>query len=44
MIKLWVVLAVLASFLFMGPVIESSTTTSLHLFQAVGHAESGGGE
>jgi hypothetical protein len=44
MVKLWMVLAVLASFLFMAPVIESGTTTSLHLFQAIGNAESGGGE
>ena len=44
MLKLSIVLAVLVSFLLMGPVIESSTTPSLHLFQAVGNAESGGGE
>ena len=44
MFKLWIGLSVLASFLFVGPVIESSTTTSVHLFQAVGHAECGGGE
>lgn len=45
MTKLVAILVVLASFLLVAPVIESGTTTSMTVFQAVGNADdSGGGE
>jgi hypothetical protein len=46
MTKLLAVLAVVASFLFVAPVIESGTSGSTQYFQAVGTADggSGGGE
>jgi hypothetical protein len=34
---------VLFSFLLVAPVIESGTTNQVHVFQAVGNAEDGGG-
>lgn len=44
MSKLLAVLAVLASFLLAGPVIESGTSGSTQVFQAIGTADAGGGE
>jgi len=44
MAKLWAVLLILASFLLVAPVIESGTSESTQFFQAVGTADSGGGE
>jgi hypothetical protein len=46
MTKLLAVLALVASFLFVAPVIESGTSGSTQYFQAVGTADggSGGGE
>jgi hypothetical protein len=43
MTKLWVVVLVLVSFLFVAPVIESETSESSTIFQAIGTAEGGGG-
>jgi hypothetical protein len=43
MTKLWVVLLILGSILFVAPVIESGTSESSTIFQAVGTAEGGGG-
>lgn len=43
MTKFWAVLLVLASFLLVAPVIESGTSESTQVFQAIGTAESGGG-
>jgi hypothetical protein len=43
MAKLLAVLAVVASFLLVAPVIESGTSTSQPIFQAIGNAEDGGG-
>jgi len=43
MAKLLAVLAVLASFLLVAPVIESGTSSSTQVFQAIGTAEGGGG-
>jgi hypothetical protein len=43
MTKLVAVLAVLASFLFVAPVIESSTSESTQIFQAIGTADGSGG-
>lgn len=42
MAKWMAVLVVLVSFLLVAPVIESGTS-SVHVFQAVGNAEDGGG-
>ena len=42
MAKLMAVLVVLASFLLVAPVIESGTTGSTQIFQAIGTAEGGG--
>ena len=42
MAKLMAVLLVLASFLLVAPVIESGTTGSTQIFQAIGTAEGGG--
>ena len=41
--KLWTVLAILVSFLLVAPVIESGTSESSGIFQAIGTAEGGGG-
>ena len=38
----WAALAVVASFLLAAPVIESGTTGSTQVFQAIGTAEGGG--
>jgi hypothetical protein len=43
MTKLWAVLLVLASLLLVAPVLESNTSESSQIFQAVGNAEGGGG-
>jgi hypothetical protein len=43
MAKLWAILLILVSFLFVAPVIESGTSESSVLFQAIGTAEGGGG-
>ena len=42
MAKLMAVLLVLASFLLVAPVIESGTSSSTQVFQAIGTAEGGG--
>lgn len=42
MAKALAVLAIIASFLLVAPVIESGTTGSTQFFQAVGTAEGGG--
>lgn len=42
MAKLMAVLVVLASFLLVAPVIESGTSGSTQVFQAIGTAEGGG--
>jgi hypothetical protein len=42
MAKVWAVLMIIASFLLVAPVIESGTTGSTQVFQAVGTAEGGG--
>jgi len=42
MAKVWAVLAVIASFLLVAPVIESGTSSSTEFFQAVGTADGGG--
>jgi hypothetical protein len=43
MAKAWAVLLVVASLLLLAPVIESGTTTSMPVFQAVGNACEGAG-
>ncbi len=43
MTKLWAVLLIVASFLLVGPVLESATTESTQFFQAIGTADGGGG-
>jgi hypothetical protein len=43
MTKLWAVLLVLVSLLLAAPVLESGTSESSQVFQAVGNAEGGGG-
>ncbi len=42
MAKVWAILAVIASFLLVAPVIESGTSSSTEFFQAVGTADGGG--
>ena len=44
MTKTFAVLLVLASFLLVAPVIESGTSESTQMFQAIGTADGGGGE
>src|SRR2546428_8585442 len=44
MAKVLAVLALIASFLLVAPVIESGTSGSTQIFQAIGTAESGGGQ
>jgi hypothetical protein len=44
MTRIWAVLLVLASFLLVAPVIESGTSESTQMFQAIGTADGGGGE
>jgi len=43
MTRLWAVLLILASFLLVAPVIESGSSSSTQVFQAVGNAEGGDG-
>jgi len=43
MTRIWAVLLVLASFLLVAPVIESGTSESTQMFQAIGTAEGGDG-
>jgi hypothetical protein len=43
MVRFFAVLAVLASFLLVAPVIESGTSESTQIFQAVGTADGSGG-
>ncbi len=43
MAKMAAILVVLVSFLLVAPVIESDTSTSGLVFQAIGNAEDGGG-
>jgi len=43
MVKVVAVLVVLASFLLVAPVLESGSTRTGQIFQAVGNAEDGGG-
>ncbi len=43
MTKLWAVLLIVVSFLLVAPVIESGTSESSAIFQAIGTAEGGGG-
>ncbi len=40
--KIWAVVVVLAAFLLAAPVIESGTSGSTQVFQAIGTAEGGG--
>jgi len=42
MAKVWAILAVIASFLLVAPVIESGTSGSTQFFQAIGTADGGG--
>lgn len=44
MIKVLALVVALASFLLAAPVIESGTTGSTQLFQAIGTADGGGGD
>lgn len=44
MIKVLALVMALASFLLVAPVIESGTSGSTQLFQAIGTADGGGGE
>lgn len=43
MAKLWAALLIVASFLMLAPVIESGTSQSTQVFQAIGTADGGGG-
>jgi hypothetical protein len=44
MIKVLALVVALASFLLAAPVIESGTTGSTQMFQAIGTADGGGGD
>lgn len=44
MIKVLALMVALASFLLAAPVIESGTTGSTQIFQAIGTADGGGGD
>jgi uncharacterized membrane-anchored protein YitT (DUF2179 family) len=44
MIKVMALVVALASFLLAAPVIESGTTGSTQIFQAIGTADGGGGD
>ena len=44
MTKIWAALLVIATFLMLAPVIESTMSGSTQLFQATAVADSGGGE
>jgi hypothetical protein len=43
MTKVLAIVVVLASFLLVAPVLESGSLGSVHVFQALGNAEDGGG-
>ena len=43
MTRIWAVVLVLAAFLLVAPVIESGTSESTQMFQAIGTAEGGDG-
>ena len=43
MAKLWTALLIVVSFLMLAPVIESGTSQSTQVFQAIGTADGGGG-
>ena len=43
MTKLWAVLLVILSLLFVAPLLESGTSESSQIFQSIGNAEGGGG-
>jgi hypothetical protein len=43
MAKLTAILVIIASFLFVAPVIESGTQSHVSVFQAMGNAMDGGG-
>lgn len=43
MVRLVAMIAMLASFLLVGPVIESGTSESTQIFQAIGTADGSGG-
>ena len=43
MTRIWAVVLVLASFLLVAPVIESGTSESTQMFQAIGTADGGSG-
>ena len=43
MTRIWAVVLVLAAFLLVAPVIESGTSESTQVFQAVGTADGGDG-
>lgn len=43
MARTWAVLLILASFVLVAPVIESGTSSSTQVFQAIGTADGGGG-
>jgi hypothetical protein len=43
MTKVWAVLVLLVTFLLVAPVIESGTSESSMMFQAIGTAEGGAG-
>lgn len=42
MAKLWTVLTVVAAFLLIAPVMESGTSGTTQVFQAIGTADGGG--
>ena len=44
MIRVFALVVALASFLLVAPVIESGTSGSTQVFQAIGTADGGGGE
>ena len=44
MIRIFTLIVALAAFLLAAPVIESGTTGSTHVFQAIGTADGGGGD
>ena len=43
MAKVWAALLIVASMLLAAPVIESATSSSTQVFQAIGTADGGGG-
>jgi hypothetical protein len=43
MTKVWTVMAIIVSLLFVAPIIESATSESSAIFQAIGTADGGGG-